>query len=78
MKAINLITLLLIIIGGINWGLEALGYNLVEALFGADTGVAKIIYGLVGLSALWQLTPFVKALRTCEVAAEANVRTVVR
>lgn len=43
------------IIGGINWGLIGLlDFNLVEALFGAaaDSMVPRIIYSLVGLTAL--------------------------
>lgn len=73
MKAINLVTLLLIIIGGVNWGLVAMNFNLVEAIFGPDTALTNIIYGLVGLSALWQLLPFARALRIGEPAAEAAV-----
>ena len=54
MKIIDKIALVLIIIGAINWGLIALfNFNLVEALFGYMTVLARIIYGLVGLSGLW-------------------------
>lgn len=74
MKALNLITLILVIVGGINWGLVAFDLNLVEALFGADTALSNLVYGLVGLSALWQIAPLLRAMRTGEVAAEANVR----
>lgn len=73
MKTLNLITLLLIIVGGINWGLIAIAdVDLVAAIFGADTTGARIVYGLVGLSALWQVIPFVRAFGTGEVPAEAN------
>lgn len=47
------IALLLTIIGGINWGLIGfLNFNLVALLFG-DGALSRIIYGLVGVSALW-------------------------
>lgn len=47
------IALLLSIIGGINWGLIGfLDFNLVALLFG-DGALSRIIYGLVGVSALW-------------------------
>ena len=50
---IDWIALILVIIGGINWGLFGLfGFNLVEFLF-AESLVATIIYSLVGLSALY-------------------------
>jgi uncharacterized membrane protein YuzA (DUF378 family) len=75
MKALNLITLALLIIGGVNWGLVAMGgydMDLVRNIFGgADTAGARLVYGLVGLSALWQILPWSKALRLGEDHAEA-------
>lgn len=75
MKALNLITLALLIIGGVNWGLVALGgheMDLVANMFGdEETAGARLIYGLVGLSALWQILPWSKALRIGEHDAEA-------
>ena len=54
MKIVDKIALALIIIGAINWGLIALfNFNLVAAIFGDMTLLARIIYGLVGLSGLW-------------------------
>jgi uncharacterized protein len=42
-----------VIIGGLNWGLVGFfGYNLVAALFGEMSAVSKLVYDLVGLSAL--------------------------
>ncbi len=53
MRIFNAIVLTLIIIGGINWGLIGLfNYNLVDALFGNSSWFARIIYILVGISAL--------------------------
>lgn len=72
MKTINLITLLLIVIGGLNWGLVGLfEFDLVAAIFGGETAVlSRLVYILVGLSALWQLYPFTRAMQTGEVHAE--------
>jgi len=76
MKVLNLITLALLIVGGVNWGLVALGgygMDLVANLFGgSDAVMARLIYGLVGLSALWQVLPWSKALRIGEDRAEAG------
>lgn len=76
MKALNLITLALAIVGGLNWGLVALGgyeMDLVANLFGgSDAALARIVYGLVGLSALWQIMPWTKAFRVGETYAEAH------
>lgn len=54
-SVIDWIALVLIIIGGLNWGLVGVaGFNLVEALFGAGM-LTTIVYDLVGLSALWSI-----------------------
>jgi hypothetical protein len=52
---VDWIAFILVIIGGLNWGLVGLfNYNPVYALF--NTGIiAKIIYSLVGLAAIYQI-----------------------
>ena len=56
MKAIDAIAMILLIIGGLNWGLVGLfNFNLVAAIFGANTTITNIIYILVGVAALWSL-----------------------
>jgi uncharacterized membrane protein YuzA (DUF378 family) len=54
METLRRIALLLLIIGGINWGLIALfQFDLVATIFGGqDAALSRIVYGLVGLSAL--------------------------
>ncbi|MBR4578682.1 MAG: DUF378 domain-containing protein [Oscillospiraceae bacterium] len=49
------IALILSIIGGLNWGLVGLfRFDLVAYLFGGQTAtVSRVIYTLVGLSAIW-------------------------
>lgn len=54
MRVIYQTALALIIIGGLNWGLVGFfDYNLVDALFGADSALSRIVYALVGLSAIY-------------------------
>jgi len=55
MCAVHKIAWVLLIIGGLNWGLAALGYNVVDMIFGAGSMLAKVIYLLVGLSAIGML-----------------------
>jgi uncharacterized membrane protein YuzA (DUF378 family) len=63
MRALNLITLVLVIVGGLNWGLVGLlDFDLVSALLGngsAETATssmaARAVYILVALSALYQI-----------------------
>ena len=52
---IDRIALILTIIGGINWGSIGLfRFDLVAWIFGGQTStVSRVIYTLVGLSALW-------------------------
>ncbi len=52
------IALILTIIGGLNWGLVGLfRFDLVAWLFGGQTALlSRIVYILVGLSALWSIT----------------------
>jgi uncharacterized membrane protein YuzA (DUF378 family) len=50
------IALILVIVGGLNWGLVSLlNWNLVDTLFGAMSSLSQIVYGLVGLSAVYVL-----------------------
>lgn len=52
MNALGWISFVLVVIGGLNWGLVgALNFNLVESLFGAGI-VSSVVYDLVGLGAL--------------------------
>ena len=58
MRVLNKITLLLLIVGGLNWGLVGLlSFDLVAALFGEKSTLSRIVYTLVGASALYQLIP---------------------
>jgi len=61
MRLVNLLTLALVIVGGLNWGLVGLlNLDLVAALFGGGSALARIVYVLVGLSALYQIIPLLK------------------
>ena len=58
MRVLNTVTLVLLIVGGLNWGLVGLlNFDLVAGLFGEMSPLSRIVYSLVGLSALWQLIP---------------------
>lgn len=53
MTTLQKICLAITIIGGINWGLIGLlDFNLVEAIFGVESIIPRIIYSLVGLTSL--------------------------
>jgi uncharacterized membrane protein YuzA (DUF378 family) len=70
----NALTLLLIIVGGLNWLLVGLfQVDLVAAIFGGQQAMAaRIVYVLVGLSALWQLGPLLRSFSADEARAQAR------
>ena len=59
MKTLDIVTLTLVIVGALNWGLVgAARFDLVATLFGLQFGevsaLTAIVYALVGLSGLYQ------------------------
>lgn len=71
MKSMHYVMHILVIIGGLNWGLYALGtwmgsnWNVVNLLVGAWPTVENIVYLLVGLSALMMAFSVKKDCRAC-------------
>jgi len=56
MKLIDVIAWVLLVIGGLNWGLIGFfNFDLVGTIFGHMSGLTRIIYCLVGISALYQI-----------------------
>ena len=57
MPTLKVIALVLLIIGGLNWGLVGLlDLDLVANIFGPGSTLARVVYGLVGVAALYSLT----------------------
>jgi len=55
MKPLDVIAAILLVIGGLNWGLVGLlDFNLVKAIFG-EGAFARIIYTIVGLAAVYDV-----------------------
>ena len=53
-RIVDTVALVLVIIGGLNWGLVGFfEFNLVTALLGSMTVLSRLVYILVGLSAVW-------------------------
>lgn len=69
MKILKKIAFTFLIIGGLNWGVYGLsGYDLVHVVFGKADMVARIVYVLVGLSAIYTLFNkfFLCSCQTCD------------
>lgn len=56
MKILDVIVAILLVIGGLNWGLVGVAnFNLVDAIFGNMVMLTRLVYIIVGLAALYQI-----------------------
>ena len=56
MRTLDVIVAVLLVVGGLNWGLVGLfDFDLVATLFGSIPVVQKTVYVLVGLSSIYQI-----------------------
>jgi uncharacterized protein len=63
MNALDKVAWLLIIIGGINWGLVGwLKYNLVDNILGVESAGSRVVYAVVGVAALYSFYRMVMML----------------
>jgi uncharacterized membrane protein YuzA (DUF378 family) len=71
MKKIDVLAALLVIVGGLNWGLTGFfQFDLVAALFGGSgAALARIIYAVVGIAAIYQLLTWKSIQRRWSFAA---------
>lgn len=72
MKALHMIGFILVVVGGVNWGLVGLGWlagsqdwNVVHMILGSSMQLEAVVYVLVGLSALWLLVTHKKDCGVC-------------
>lgn len=55
MKTLDITAAILLVVGGLNWGLVGTAnFDLVAALLGGGSMLAKVVYTLVGLAAVYQ------------------------
>lgn len=56
MKTVDIVAAVLLVVGGLNWGLVgAANFDLVAAIFGRGSAFANVVYVLVGIAALYQI-----------------------
>lgn len=54
MKALHMLAFILVVVGALNWGLVGVAdFNLVNKIFGSWEMIERIVYILVGLSAVY-------------------------
>ena len=55
MKGLDILAGVLVVVGGLNWGLVGLfQFDLVATLFGDMSGMSRLVYALVGVCAVYQ------------------------
>jgi uncharacterized protein len=70
MKALHIIAFILLIVGGLNWGVWALtGWDVGQLLGGMESGAAKVVYVLVGLAAIWEVVTHKSNCKGCSAGA---------
>lgn len=66
MKMLHMVAFLLTVVGAVNWGLVGLlEFNLVTAVVGSIAGAEKVVYILVGASAVYLLVTHKKDCKIC-------------
>lgn len=68
MKKFDLLAAVLVLVGGLNWGLVAVArFDLVAWIFGLDFGqtdvASRVVYGLVGLAAVYGIGSLLASAR---------------
>jgi len=79
MKKLDWLAAALLIVGGLNWGLVAVAkFDLVAWIFGLDFGetnvATRIVYGLVGLAAVYGIASLVAARRRSDLRLASHSR----
>ena len=68
MKVAHMVSFLLVLVGALNWGLVGVfNFNLVEGVLGAGTTLTSVVYGLVGLAAVFEVVTHKKNCKMCGV-----------
>lgn len=66
MKALHVVSYILIFVGGINWGLWGLfNFNLVNAVLGSMPTVEKLVYVLVGVATVYVIATHMNDCKVC-------------
>jgi uncharacterized membrane protein YuzA (DUF378 family) len=72
MKGLHMVSWVLLVIGGLNWGLEVFGWGIGHFL---PSGLTTVIYALVGISALVEIFSHKRNCKCCEGMCEPKAPT---
>lgn len=63
MNVLDKVSMLLLIVGGFNWGLVGwLKYNLVDEIFGVESVISRVVYAVVGIASIYCIYSMVRTL----------------
>lgn len=65
-KSLHMVAFVLVVVGGLNLGLTALGFNVVNMVLGGMPTVEKVVYILVGLSAAYLVVNHAQECKACK------------
>ena len=65
MNKLHFVAFILLVVAGLNWGLTALGFNVVNMLVGSWPIVETVIYLLVGVAAVYEVVTHKKNCKDC-------------
>jgi len=74
MKTLDVVAAVLLVIGGLNWGLVgAAQFDLVATLFGSMSAMSKVVYAMVGIAAIYQALQWKSIQRRWNTSAAASL-----
>lgn len=65
MKNLHMVTVTLVLVGALNWGLVAFNINLVTMLLGAWPQLVMLVYVLIGASAVYEIATHKATCKLC-------------
>lgn len=74
MKAVHIATFILLVVGGLNWGLVGIGAGDVITRF-LGAGIAQVAFILVGVAAIVEIATHKKSCKACEAGGSASAST---
>ncbi len=70
MKAVHIVSFILLVVGGLNWGLVGAGVGDVVTKFLGES-IANVVFILVGLAAVVEIATHKKSCKACDVSTSA-------
>lgn len=63
-QVIEMASIILLLVGGLNWGLVGFfEWNFIDTVFGMGSSLSRIVYSLVGISALYRIAMWAKSVK---------------